>query len=98
MRAFSINASNINVCNIDVKSIHADDINAQDIRTKTMYAQDINARSISALRIRAKNIYYQTCCYTMSDLICDGIKGSHSESKHWSFSGKVIINGKEQPQ
>ena len=104
-----IQAKNIDAWHINAKGIYVEDIKADDITANMIYADNIkskkintyflNARgNINARNIKAENIFYFACCHTRDYLICNSIESQHPKGKHWSLEGKVIINGKEQPQ
>ena len=99
----NIKASDINVGNINAWDINAWDIKARNIRARDINAVNINAwdikakyiiaRDISAENINANNILYDSVCYASSKFVCNSIKGTRPNSKHFCLDSEIVIKG-----
>ena len=65
-------------CNINAKDINACDINAWDI----------NARNIDA-----NKILFLAVCFAYKTFVCNSIKGTRINSKHFCLDSEIVIKG-----
>ena len=68
------------------------DINS-NIRAGDIQAKYIIARDISAENINANNILYYSVCYASSNFVCNSIKGTRPNSKHFCLDSEIVIKG-----
>ena len=97
IQACDINAYNIKACDINAWDIKAWNINALDIKARDINAWDIKACDISAWDIKAENINannirYNSVCYARNKFICNSIKGTRPNSKHFCLDSEIVIN------
>ena len=90
--ALNISARNIQARNINAGNINASDIRAWDINAWDINAKNINAWDIKACDINANNIQYNSVCYARSKFICNSIKGTRPNSKHFCLDSEIVIN------
>ena len=95
IRAWDIKAGDINAKNIKAWDIKAWDIKAGDIKAWDIKAGDINAWDIKACDINANNIQYNSVCYARSKFICNSIKGTRPNSKHFCLDSEIVIRHSE---
>lgn len=91
IEAQNINANNIYVGDIYAKNIEARNIEANDIRDADIVANNIVANNIMVNNIEAKHISYNAVCYAKDNIVCETIKGSHPNSKHFVLDGKLEV-------
>ena len=83
-----IEAIDIKARNIRARDINSDNINAWDIKAKYIIARDIRAENINA-----NNILYYSVCYASSEFVCNSIKGTRPNSKHFCLDSEIVIKG-----
>lgn len=94
IKACDINASeDIEAIDIKARNIRARDINADNINAWDIKAKYIIARDISAENINANNILYYSVCYASSKFVCNSIKGTRPNSKHFCLDSEIVIKG-----
>lgn len=93
IKAGNINAWDINAGDIKAWDINAWDINAWDINADNINASNIKAEDIRAENINANNILYSSVCYARSKFVCNSIKGTRPNSKHFCLDSEIVIKG-----
>ena len=93
IRAGDIKARDIIADDIKARNINARDINAGNINAWDINAKYIIARDISAENINANNILYYSVCYASSKFVCNSIKGTRPNSKHFCLDSEIVIKG-----
>ncbi len=71
-------------------NIIAGDIIAWNITAYDIKAWSIDAKNITAMDITANIIKYHIVCYAYKNIICQAIKGSHKNAKHFCLDGEII--------
>ena len=95
-QGYSINAKNINALNINALNIYALNIYALNIYAHNIYAQDIKAWDINAWDINAENIEYYAVCFAYKNIVCNSIKGTRENCKHFVLDGTIKIKGENK--
>ena len=91
----SIKAWNINACNINAGDIKASNIKAFDINAGDIKASNIKAFDINAWNITAKDISYWAVCFAYNSIKCKSIEGRRHNSKHFVLDGKLEMEEDE---
>ena len=96
IKAWNIEAGDINAIDIDAWNIKAWDIEARDIEARNIKAWDIKAGDIKAWNIEAGdinalNIKYYAVAVAYNSFKCKSIKGSRKNSKHFCLDGEIKI-------
>ena len=100
IKAMNIKAMDITAWDIQAEDIRAEDITAYDIKALYIQALDIKALDIKAVNIcaeniNANNILYYSVCYASSNFVCNSIKGTRPNSKHFCLDSDVVIRNKK---
>lgn len=90
--AHNIKTSEINARNIMARDIYTLDINAHNISANDIYARNIQTKNIYARNIKAKDIQYYAFCCAENKFICNSIKGTRKNSKHFCLDSEIIVN------
>ena len=88
IKAYGINAHNLDVEDIKAHDLDVGDINARDLDVTNIYARDLNV-----LNIKAHNINYYAVCFVHQNITCTSIKGQHPNAKHFCLDGGLTIIG-----
>ena len=93
IKAWDINARDINAWDINAWDINARDINAWDINARDINARDIKACDINAWDINARDIVFWAICIATKTLICKSITGARNNAKYLCLDNEPVIKG-----
>lgn len=88
-----VKEGNIKAWNINAVDINAGDINAWNINARNIKAGDINARNIKAGNIKAGDISFYAVCFAYVSFKCKSIAGRRNDSKYFCLDSEVEITG-----